>query len=186
MPSGSSAGIGRIYALKDATGSAATNNITVAVSGGGTIDGATQAVIVNNLGEAEFISDGTSWRRKSNRPDLIDGNLTVNRKLLVGGSMNPSVCSFTTQTFTLNPNLSLNQVNYTGSGGVTATLPTAASVGTNLLLVVKDMAGTAGTNHITIQAGGTDKIDGAASLTITANYSAVRLICDGSSNWYSW
>lgn len=186
LPNGTSAGVGRFYQIKDATGSAFTNNTTVTVAGGGTIDGASSAVIANNFGEAEFVSDGTNWKRKYNRPDLIDGNLTVSRKLLVSGNLNLSTCGFVAQSFTLNPNLTINQVNYNGTGAVTATLPTAVSVGSNLVFIVKDIAGTAGTKNITIRAGGSDLIDGGSQVVINTNFGVARLYCDGVSAWFTW
>ena len=53
---------GRIFTVKDATGTAATNNITVTTVGGVvTIDGATSLVFNQNYGSASFIFDGTSY-----------------------------------------------------------------------------------------------------------------------------
>lgn len=51
---------GRILQIKDSTGSAATNNITVTPASG-LIDGAASKVISNNYGSLELVSDGTNW-----------------------------------------------------------------------------------------------------------------------------
>jgi hypothetical protein len=43
-------------------------------------------------------------------------------------------------------------------------------------IIIKDESGAAATNHITITANGTDKIDGQSSVTISTNYGVVHLI----------
>lgn len=55
----------------------------------------------------------------------------------------------------------------------------------NLLWVVKDEAGTAATNNITINANGSDTIDGASSIVINNNYGSLALYTDGVSKWFT-
>jgi hypothetical protein len=43
-------------------------------------------------------------------------------------------------------------------------------------IIIKDESGAAGTNHITITANGTDKIDGQSTVTISTNFGVVHLI----------
>jgi hypothetical protein len=52
---------GRIIIVKDESGAAATNNITIATEGAETIDGAATQVITANYGVGRFYSDGTNW-----------------------------------------------------------------------------------------------------------------------------
>jgi len=52
---------GRILIIKDSTGSAATNNITINPHASETIDGAASVVINVNWGEVQLQSDGTNW-----------------------------------------------------------------------------------------------------------------------------
>ena len=52
---------GRTYTIKDESGAAATNNITVATEGSETIDGAATDVISDNYGAKTYYSDGTRW-----------------------------------------------------------------------------------------------------------------------------
>ena len=52
---------GRIITVKDQSGGAATNNITVSVSGGATIDGAATFVMNTNYGSASFYDNGSSY-----------------------------------------------------------------------------------------------------------------------------
>lgn len=53
----------RIYTIKDISGTAKTNNITIQRQGSDTIDGTTSVVINANYGSVSFYSDGTTWRR---------------------------------------------------------------------------------------------------------------------------
>ncbi|MGL5626526.1 MAG: hypothetical protein ACRDDW_03270 [Candidatus Rhabdochlamydia sp.] len=57
----STSNIGKFYVIKDITGLAATNNITINVFGGGTIDGVTSLVIGTNYGAIQVYTDGTSY-----------------------------------------------------------------------------------------------------------------------------
>jgi len=52
---------GRVYTVKDESGAAATNNITVATEGAETIDGAATDTIADNYGCVTYYSGGTSW-----------------------------------------------------------------------------------------------------------------------------
>ena len=51
----------KVYYIKDESGLAATNNITVDVSGGGNIDGSATVLITAAFGIGRFISNGTQW-----------------------------------------------------------------------------------------------------------------------------
>ena len=52
---------GNIIMVKDESGGAGTNNITVATEGTETVDGATSKVINLNYGVLRFYSNGTNW-----------------------------------------------------------------------------------------------------------------------------
>lgn len=54
--------LGKVYIVKDRTGSAVANNITVTTVGGAVnIDGATTFVMNSNYESAQFIGNGTTW-----------------------------------------------------------------------------------------------------------------------------
>lgn len=61
LPSAITAGVGRTFKIKDESGGAGTNNITVATVGGQTIDGAATFVINTNFGAVEIYSNGANW-----------------------------------------------------------------------------------------------------------------------------
>jgi hypothetical protein len=53
--------IGTVFIIKDISGLAATNIITVTATGGVLIDGAVSALINTNYGSLTFIFNGTQW-----------------------------------------------------------------------------------------------------------------------------
>lgn len=61
LPAAATAVVGCIYVIKDESGAAATNNITVDGNGSETIDGATTYVINTNYGAVCLYTDGTAW-----------------------------------------------------------------------------------------------------------------------------
>jgi hypothetical protein len=73
-------------------------------------------------------------------------------------------------------------IEYTSlTAGRTVTLPTAVGA-TGQMYMIKDGAGTAGTNTITIATTSSQTIDGASTATITANYGEAVMYSDGA-NW---
>jgi hypothetical protein len=52
---------GRTYTVKDESGAAASNNITVATEGSETIDGSATDVISDNYGAKHYYSNGSDW-----------------------------------------------------------------------------------------------------------------------------
>jgi hypothetical protein len=52
---------GRTYTIKDESGAAASNNITIATEGSETIDGSATDVISDNYGAKLYYSDGSNW-----------------------------------------------------------------------------------------------------------------------------
>ena len=61
LPAAATAGTGAFLIIKDGSGDAATNNITVDADGAETIDGQLTATIDQNWGSLKLITDGTSW-----------------------------------------------------------------------------------------------------------------------------
>jgi hypothetical protein len=61
LPKASLAGIGKIYMVKDMSGSAAATSIAIAPFDGDLIDGDTTDGINVNYGTRRFVSDGSNW-----------------------------------------------------------------------------------------------------------------------------
>lgn len=60
LPAANAVAAGRFYEFKDATGQAATNNITINRAGADTISGGTSIKITGNYGSCRLVSDGSS------------------------------------------------------------------------------------------------------------------------------
>lgn len=65
------------------------------------------------------------------------------------------------------------------TAGRIVTLIAAATAGAGYVLIVKDGAGTANTNNITVDGNGAETIDGAANAVINTAYGVLRLYCTG-------
>ena len=68
----------------------------------------------------------------------------------------------------------------TSSNTITFTLPSAGVVGQTYQ--IKDLGNASG-NAVTINAAGSDTIDGAAALTINSDYASAVLVCTASTKW---
>ena len=71
----------------------------------------------------------------------------------------------------------------TTSNAVEVDLRAASDAKTGRMLIIKDVGGNAGTNNITIDPNGSEKIDGQANLVIAANSGSATIFCDGN-NWF--
>ena len=67
----------------------------------------------------------------------------------------------------------------TSGGAVQVNLQAASAAGAGRMLIIKDIKGTAGTNNITIEPNGSEKIDRQSNMIIAANSGSVILFCDG-------
>lgn len=82
LPNAATVGKGRTITVKDTSGGAGTNNVTLSVSGGGTIDGSASQKINVNYGAYKLYSDGANWKVLSDtnlvaKDGTIKGTLTV-------------------------------------------------------------------------------------------------------------
>lgn len=66
----------------------------------------------------------------------------------------------------------------------TVTLPAAATAGARKVYIIKDEAGTAATNNITIDGNASEVIDGSTTKIINTNYGSVTIYCNGTA-WFS-
>ncbi len=82
-------------------------------------------------------------------------------------------------SFTLNQADLVNVVD-ANAAARTVTLPAATGVNNGKMYYIKNKVGSA--NDVTVARAGSDTIDGATSLTLTAGQSAL-LVCDGASLW---
>ena len=107
----------------------------------------------------------------------------MNLKTALAKGGNYQITTVNAATYDLLVTDYILHVTYTATGAVTSlTLLTAQCV-EGRVLTIKDAGGLAGTNNITIDTEGAEKIDGSDTAVIAANYNAINLYCDGT-NWF--
>lgn len=108
------------------------------------------------------------------------GTTTPNERLDVAGSIGVQRTGTSASSYTA---LATDYyIGVTGTGAnQTINLPTAASI-TGRVYIIKDEAGDAATNNITIDGSAAETIDGAATAVINANYGFRAILSDGA-NW---
>jgi hypothetical protein len=127
---------------------------------------------------------------------VVSGNLyyTNGSGIAVQVTSGGSVVSTPANTVSLeyisvNTNLAINPSDTFVTLGVdttasrTITLPLASAVVTGRIYIIKDATGDSNANPITLDADGSDQIDGAASQNLSSDYGAWMVQTDGVSNW---
>lgn len=114
---------GRVLTVKDSTGSAGTNNITINPSAAETIDGGSSYIINRNNGVVRLSSDGTNWFVTGDEILNGSGILTTTKQVGLGGA---STTAGIVQVGATNPLTGTNQngifVPLTGTSAATATI----------------------------------------------------------------
>lgn len=90
--------------------------------------------------------------------------------------------SISSASSTFDASYGVALVDYTAIGVVNVDLPDAASM-VQRVIIIKDSAGQAGANNITVTPNAGEFIDGAATATINNNYGTLELLSDGA-NWW--
>ena len=100
----------------------------------------------------------------------IDGGLRLSRRF-----SNTSITASISDYY-----IGLNSAN----GPLSVTLPPAGLMSDGQAYVLKDEGGVANTNNITIQASGSQTIDGKNSIVLESPYASVQLYCNGADKDY--
>ncbi len=161
------------------TGTAITNSVALRINQAAVNTGS--GVVTNAYG---FYVDVPTGATNNYAAVFATGNVgilttTPNESLDVNGSIG------VLRTGTASTDYTIAATDYyvglTSTSARTVRPPTAASI-TGRVYVIKDEAGNAGTNNITIDPSGTETIDGATTATINANYGFRMIVSDGT-NW---
>ena len=92
--------------------------------------------------------------------------------------------SRTAVTTTITASTSARIMGVSASSALEIRLPAASGYSAGQHFTIKDEAGNANTNNITILATGAETIDGRSSIILESPYSAVNLYTDGSSKFF--
>lgn len=106
----------------------------------------------------------------------IDAGLVLHKTDAGAADYNPSVLT-TDYIITTNTNLGARAVI------ISTEDRDSGSVGNPRIFVIKDIAGNAGANNITISLETAGTIDGAATSVINANYNSITLLIDGTNGY---
>jgi hypothetical protein len=147
-----------------------------------------------NTSDIRFYAGGADRMHIDNDGNVGVGTTTPATTLAVAGSLSLNVTGInanndpgTTYTIADADYVILANTRPTAQGGIdsalTITLPLAASY-PGRIIIVKDAAGYANINNITIERAGSDTIEGVAtSITLNSVAQKTTLISNGASNW---
>lgn len=183
--------VGQIATIKDESGTAGTNTITIASSGGDTIDGASSITISTNYGSVNLYCDGVSkfyvWPTGVQIVGTFDGNTASASGISILGSSifaqsasatNPGMVNTTTQTFigakTFSTSVigSLVQGVDSTAGSAIVVRGGAGTSGNGASITVQGGNSTSGTGGATIVQGGIGTAGVGGALTVKSGNSA--------------
>ena len=90
----------------------------------------------------------------------------------------------TAVTSTITASVANRILGVSASAALEIRLPAAAGYSAGQYLTIKDEAGNANTNNITIKTSNSETIDGQSEITLESPYAAVNLYCDGSAKFF--
>lgn len=184
--------VGAVATFKDESGTAGTNTITIATSGGDTIDGAASITISTNYGSVSLYCDGVSkfyiWPTGVQVVGTFDGNTASANGLSVSGSSvfaqsasasNPGMVNTTTQTFTGAKTFATSAIGtlFQGADGTAGTAVTVragnGTTGNGAALTVQGgNSTTSGTGGAIVVQGGTGTAGVGGAMTLKPGNSA--------------
>lgn len=144
------------------------------------------ATIKSFNGSGEIISIGDVVRSGTNDATAYYGaniDYTTHLFTLTTG-LSLKVTTVNVATYDLLVTDTILNVTYPSTAAVTSLTLPSAQVVSGRTIIIKDASGNAGANNITIDTGGSETIDGAATLVMSTNYQTVKLYSDGS-NWFN-
>ncbi len=137
-----------------------------------------------NSTKSLIVGNGTGKLARRNAFTIYkDGNATINGSLQVNGGLRINTTTVNAATYNAAADDCILNVAYTAMGAVTNLQLMTASTLDGKTYVVKDSGGAATSNNITITTEGAQKIDGADTYVMNANYQSINLESDGS-NWF--
>tara|TARA_R100001460_G_scaffold16509_2_gene36034 strand:+ start:545 stop:1642 length:1098 start_codon:yes stop_codon:yes gene_type:complete len=126
--------------------------------------------ITTAVSSFDFVGAGVTATNSSN-------NVTVT----IPGGVNYSRTAVTT---TITASTSAQIMGVSASSALEIRLPAASGYSAGQFFTIKDEAGNANTNNITILTTGGETIDGSTSIILESPHAAVNIYCDGSSKFF--
>ena len=145
------------------------------------LDKFTQAEVV------QLVTDGLALKEDllgnpTSDGDILSSTVAGARSWIPFSSGNDVVVTVDQATYPIAVTDDIIHVTYTATGAVIVEIQSVGNISGRSILV-KDAAGNASVNNITIATEGAETIDGSGIKMLTTNYEAVVLYCDGT-NWF--
>ncbi len=160
MPDAVLVGSGKVLTVKDSSGNAGTKPVILNTQLSQEIDGLSTHIMNQDRQSTTLVSDGVNW--------FVTGTNILN-SVAVGA---------TGETGTMTT----EEAMLVTSGGVTITLPSASTVGSGVVVYVKDRGGNASGDPITVDTQSAQTIDGLSTILIDTDHESISFLSDGS-NW---
>ena len=126
--------------------------------------------ITTAVSSIDFVGSGVTATNSSN-------NVTVT----IPGGIN---YSRTAVTATITASTSARILGVSASAAIEIRFPAASGYSAGQFFTIKDEAGNANANNITILTTGAETIDGSTSIILESPHAAVNIYCDGSSKFF--
>ncbi len=121
--------------------------------------------------------------------DGADGDITGSSDLIFQNNILSVNGGLTLKRRATSTSITLSIADYyigvdSTSSPVSLSLPGASALNNGQTYVVKDEGGAANANNITIQASGSDTIDGQNSVVLESPHASIQLYCNGNNKFY--
>ena len=132
-------------------------------------------------------NEGSSLSTAAVSFDFVGAGVTATKPLgenitvTIPGGIN---YSRTTITSTTTASVSSAILGVSASSALEIRLPAASGYQSGQYFTIKDEAGNANTNNITVLTTGADKIDGQTSIVLESSHAAINIYTDGSSKFF--
>ena len=141
---------------------------------------------VSGSGGAIIVKDeGSTLTTTATSLDFIGSGVTATNS---GGdvTVNISGISYSRRSVTANVTASISDriIGVSASAPLQIRLPDASNYASGQYFTIKDEAGNANSNTITILTSNSQTIDGAQTISLESPYSAINIYCDGSEKFF--
>ncbi len=129
--------------------------------------------------------EGSNITTNATSFDFVGASVTAtNSGNDVTVTLSSAVFSRTPVTSTITSSVNDRILGVSASAALDIRLPAAVGFSNGANFIVKDEAGNANTNNITIRTSGTDKIDGASSVILESPFAAINIYTNGSDKFF--
>jgi len=123
--------------------------------------------------------------------DPVDGGITGSASIVLSASILHVACGLKHRRVSTSTNYTIQSQDYyigvdtaNNAEGITIGLPNASAIASGQTFIIKDEGGQANLKNITVDAAGTDNIDGENQVVLVSPYASIQLYCNGSNKFF--